>query len=61
MPQYELKLLNGRIVVWEGKDETDAIERYVDSHRDETVIAIRNYPRHGVFVGSKKIIDHKGD
>ena len=47
--EYELKLSNGKTVVWEGKDGINAAERYVDCFRDATVIAWRDYPRHGIF------------
>ena len=55
MPQpersYELRLADGRRVVWAGKDGEDAARRYVAEHQDATVIAWRAYPRHGLFVG----------
>jgi hypothetical protein len=54
---FEL-LLQGRrgYVTWEGETGEDAARRYVDMHRDETVIAWRNV-RHGLFFGPKPIID----
>ncbi len=48
--QYELKLASGKTVVWEGKDGINAAKRYVDCHREDTVIAWRDYPRYGVFL-----------
>ena len=48
---YELKLATGEVVTWEGSSEIDAAERYVDCHRDASVIATRPI-RHGLFVGS---------
>ena len=47
---FELKLADRRIVVWEGNDGPDAVRRYVDCHRDATVIAWRNVNQHGLFV-----------
>ncbi len=56
--QYELKLQAGGAAVWEGRDSSDAIARYLDMHRDQTVVAWRHYPRHGVFVyGGARIIE----
>jgi len=49
--EYELKLASGKVVIWHGKDGINAAERYVDCKRGETVIAWRNYPRYGVFIG----------
>jgi hypothetical protein len=51
---YELKvkLPNGRtkIVTWTGRGGEDAARRYVDCHREHTVIATRLGERHGLFV-----------
>ena len=41
--QYELKLANGKTVVWEGTDAENAAQRYVDCHREAAVIATRPY------------------
>lgn len=46
---FELKLSGGKVVVWEGKSGEDAAHRYVDMHRDATVIAWRHHNRTGVF------------
>lgn len=55
--QYELKLSNGKRVVWNGKDGIDAAHRYVDCIGDKniSVIAWRDYPRYGIFPGILKI------
>lgn len=45
---YELKLADGRVVAWDGRDGEDAARRYVDCHREATVVAWR-YPRVGVW------------
>ena len=50
--QYELKLSDNRRVIWEGKDGQDAARRFVSSHPDKEVIAFRNHPRHGLFIGN---------
>lgn len=39
---YELKLSSGKVVTWEGKSGEDAAHRYVDCHRESTVIAWRH-------------------
>lgn len=49
MNNYELKLANGKTVIWNGDSGEDAAERYVETFRDAIVIAWRNYPRTGVF------------
>ena len=54
--EYELKLANGRSVVWEGNDPLDAARSYVDAHRAETVVAWRHI-RHGVHIGLKPIVE----
>jgi hypothetical protein len=48
---FELMLADGKHIVWEGTDGEDAARRYVDCCGG-TVIAWRNYPRHGLFVGA---------
>lgn len=55
--QYELKLASGKVVIWEGEEGIDAAKRYVDAHREATVIAWRDYPRYGIFLGMQTIID----
>ena len=47
---FELKLSNGTRVIWDGDSGEDAARRYVDAHRESTVIAWRNTNRHGFFV-----------
>lgn len=47
---YDLKLADGKIVQWSGKDPTDAVTRYVDAHREAAVVAVREGNRHGLFV-----------
>jgi len=53
--EFELKLASGKVVVWSGKDGINAAERYVDCNGG-TVIAWRDYPKYGVFVGTGNII-----
>ena len=48
--EYELKLADGRVVKWVGFNEVNAAERYVDLHRDEIVVAVRQV-RWGFFPG----------
>ena len=55
--KYELKLASGKTVVWSGKDGVNAAERYVDCNRGEIVIAWRDYPRYGIFLGIRNIIE----
>jgi len=55
--EFELKLANGKTAVWSGKDGVNAAERYVDCNRSETVIAWREYPRYGIFLGIQNIIE----
>ena len=59
--QYELKLASGKTVIFEGETPQDAARRFVDLFRDETVIAWRNYPRHGLIIGTKPIVETGGD
>jgi hypothetical protein len=47
--EFELKLSNGKVAKWVGEDGISAAKRYVDCHRDATVIAFRTI-RHGVFL-----------
>lgn len=55
---YELKLSGGRTIVWEGSSPEDAARRYLDSHRDEIVVAWREHPRTGVFIwGGQRIVE----
>ena len=48
---YELKLIDGRKVTWQGKDGQDACRRYIDAHPGATIVAVRAAERVGVFVG----------
>jgi hypothetical protein len=48
--RWELKLANGKVVEWDGKDGEDASRRYVDCHRDDAVVAYREANRHGLSV-----------
>jgi hypothetical protein len=50
MTAYELKLADGSVVTWTGRDGTDAAVRYVDAHREASVIAWRE-PRVQLRVG----------
>jgi hypothetical protein len=47
---YELKLSTGKTVIWEGENGEDACKYYAETHPGVTVIAWRDYPRHGVFL-----------
>ena len=38
---FELKLPDNEVVTWEGSDGEDAARRYVDAHREATIIAWR--------------------
>lgn len=49
MNKYELKLIDGDTVIWDGNSGEDACARYADTFRGAVVIAWRNYPRSGVF------------
>ena len=48
--EYELKLANGKTVKWAGIDGRDAAKRYVDCHREATVIAWREANRTNIIV-----------
>ena len=50
MTRYELKLADGSVVTWAGKDGVDAAVRYVDAHLEATVMAWRE-PRVQLRVG----------
>ena len=50
MTAYELKLADGSVVTWNGSDGIDAATRYVDVHREATVIAWRE-PRVQLRIG----------
>jgi len=55
--RYELKLSDGQVVTWTGADGEDASRRYVDAHREATVIAWRT-PRVDVRpLGRRAVID----
>ncbi len=46
---YELKLASGKVVKWTGDTGENAAKRYVDMHRDCSVIAWREV-RRGLFL-----------
>lgn len=48
--EFELRLLGGKVVRWEGTSGQDAARRYVDTHREASVIAWRPI-RYGLFIG----------
>ena len=50
MREWQLRLADGKTVVWQGETGEDAARRYVDTNRDAAVVAVRSWPRHGVFV-----------
>jgi hypothetical protein len=54
--RYELKLSNGKRVIWTGYDGIDAARRYVDTHQGACVMAWRN-PRVDIAVGIPNIIE----
>lgn len=54
---YELKLTDGRVVIWDGLTGIDAALRYVAAHPEATVTAWRETPRHGLFVGLVPIVE----
>lgn len=56
---YELKLADGRVVTWEGRDGIDACHRYADSHPGAIVIAWREADRHGIHIGQLPIVQGK--
>ncbi len=39
--EYELKLANGKVVTWTGKDGIDAATRYADCNHGAVVVAWR--------------------
>jgi hypothetical protein len=41
MQTFELKLQTNKVVTWTGQDAEDAARRYVDCHREATVVATR--------------------
>ncbi len=49
--RYDLKLASGKTVEWSGSDPENAIERYLDGHRDQAVTAWRvaMSERYGIF------------
>lgn len=56
MTQYELRLSDGKAVVWDGKDGRDAARRYVAAHPGASVIAWREAERHGFFPFGGRIV-----
>lgn len=50
MAVYELKLADGRVVTWQGRDGVDAAIRYAGAHRGVSVVAWRE-PRVQFRVG----------
>lgn len=57
MPPFEVMTADRKLHVWEGKDGLDACQRFTDAHRDAVVIAWRHYPRVGLFIGMREIIE----
>lgn len=51
MNEYELKLANGKTVVWEGTSGEDAARRYVDCRQEDAVIATRPASGPGFYPG----------
>jgi hypothetical protein len=56
MMQYELKLSSGKTAVWDGKNGTDAAQRYADAHPGESVTEWREAERRGFFPFSARIV-----
>ena len=52
---FELKLEDGKVIKWEGRDGLDACHRYADSHPGIAVIAWR-YPRYELRIGMPRTI-----
>jgi hypothetical protein len=50
MNRFELKLQDGKVATWDGKDGLDAARRYVDTCGG-TVVAWREADRYGIHVG----------
>lgn len=50
MTKYELLLADNSVVTWTGSDGVNAAERYVDAHREATVVAWRE-PRVQLLIG----------
>lgn len=57
MAEFEIRTQSGKRIVWEGKDGLEACHRYADAHPGETVIAWRSWPRHGLFIGMREVIE----
>lgn len=57
MRQFEVKLADGSRHVWEGRDGLDACHRFADAHPGVTVVAWRAYPRTGLFIGTREIVE----
>ena len=55
MATFQLKLAGGKRVVWEGESGEDAALRYVDCHREATVVAWRTWPRTGIYGGLDRL------
>lgn len=55
---YELKLADGRIVTWEGKDGVDASKRYAVAYPGVVVIAWREADN-GIHIGLLPIVQNK--
>lgn len=53
---FGLKLASGKVVTWAGASGEDADLRYVDAHRDQTVVAWR-HARHGLYVGVREVVE----
>lgn len=49
MKTFELKLADGKWIVWNGKDGLDACWSYAHAHPGVAVVAWRDYPQHGLF------------
>jgi hypothetical protein len=54
--RYELKLATGEIVTWLGETGEHSARRYVDAHRDASVVATRRAPVYVVSVHPSQII-----
>lgn len=52
---FDLKLSDGSIVQWSGKDGVNAATRYADSHPGAVVLAWR-YPKYDLKIGIINIV-----
>jgi len=56
-PEFDLKLVSGKVVTWSGATGEEAARRYVDANPTETVLAFRRADRRGLLIGLRPIED----